>query len=224
MTQRTERPPGRPHDHYVDEFVRLPCAGDILRCGVFPNAKEISESMAAFEAVRRALIDTGRGSLLGDPEVVLYDVGSGRKPRTAALAAFRTRWTCVAIDPILDPTTAHWRRVARLRVEASGVESYVPAPDEVRKFAIVLGVHNHAGLTATIEALRLDERPGYCLVSIPCCVPHDIDPGWDAVHTDWGIKSQDRVVYVKSVLGKGESALPRSSPFSSSSGHSKGDG
>jgi len=191
---------GRPHDGYVDEFLRLPCAGDVLRCAVFPNSKEVSESMAAFEAVRRTLIDAGRGSLLGDPDVVLYDVGSGRKPRTAALAAHRTRWSCVAIDPILDRTTAHWRRVARLRVECCGVERYAPTDDEVRRFAVVLCVHNHGGLAETIAALRLDERPGYCLVSIPCCVPHDVDPGWDEARTDWGVKSKHRVVYVKSFL------------------------
>ena len=38
---------------YLDEFVRLQCAPMLLEAGVFPDAKEISEAMAAFNAYRQ---------------------------------------------------------------------------------------------------------------------------------------------------------------------------
>ena len=47
--------------------------------------------------------------------------------------------------------------------------------------AVVTCVHHHASLSVTFDALRLAERPGYCLVSIPCCFADDVDPGWDLV-------------------------------------------
>ena len=194
------RPKRKVTDRLLDEFLRLKCAPEVLAAEVFPNAKELSESMGAFESLRRGLIAIDRGDLFSDPDVILYDVGSGRQPRTATLAAFRSRWTCVAIDPILNHETGRWKRVRRLRTEPKKVEDYVVPDDEAKRFAVVLAVHNHAKLSATIEALRLDERPGYCLISMPCCFDHDVDVEWDEIYDDYGIKSPDRTVYRKLVL------------------------
>lgn len=36
---------------YINEFIRLRGAPDLLALGVFPNAKEITETMAAWSAV-----------------------------------------------------------------------------------------------------------------------------------------------------------------------------
>ena len=38
---------------YLDEFIKLQCAPMLLEAGVFPDAKEISEAMAAFNAYRQ---------------------------------------------------------------------------------------------------------------------------------------------------------------------------
>ena len=186
-------------DRLLDEFLRLKCAPDILATGVFPNAKELSESMGAFESLRRALFGVDRDDLLRDPEIVLYDVGAGRKPRSAVLAAFRSRWSCVAIDPMIDPEAENVQKIDRVEVFSGMVEDYEVRPEHADKFAVVFAVHNHAPLSATMDALRLRERPGYGLISIPCCVPHDVDVQWDEIREDWGIKSGRRTVYRKVV-------------------------
>lgn len=186
-------------DRLLDEFLRLKCAPDILATGVFPNAKELSESMGAFESLRRALFGIDRDDLLRDSDIVLYDVGAGRKPRSAVLAAFRSRWSCVAIDPVIDPQAQNIRKIRRVEVFSGKVEDYQVKPEDAGKFAIVFSVHNHATLSATMEALQLDKRPGYGMISIPCCVPHDVPMEWDEVRDDWGIKSGRRTVYRKVV-------------------------
>jgi hypothetical protein len=44
---------------YITELTQLRCAPDVLASGYFPNAKEITESMSAYEVVRRHLWSAG---------------------------------------------------------------------------------------------------------------------------------------------------------------------
>lgn len=41
----------RPTLRHLDLFLRLRCASDLVAWGVYPDAKEITESMGAYEAV-----------------------------------------------------------------------------------------------------------------------------------------------------------------------------
>src|SRR6188474_1758259 len=69
----------RPTTRYLDQFLALRCAPDLIASGVFPNAKEITESMAAVRALwRNARVDRH------DPRVAAICVGDGVTPRTAA--------------------------------------------------------------------------------------------------------------------------------------------
>jgi hypothetical protein len=74
----------------VDTFLRWDCGQRLLGLGLFPDAKEISESMGCFQACLEEL-----GGVLGpkDGDCVAVVVGDGRTPRTAALLAHRTRYT-----------------------------------------------------------------------------------------------------------------------------------
>src|SRR6185295_14541542 len=60
-TSHLSKPPGKEiamSDHrHINEFFRLDCAPDLLRLRLFPNSKEITESMAAYHAVRWQLLD-----------------------------------------------------------------------------------------------------------------------------------------------------------------------
>jgi len=82
---------------YINEFVKLKCAPDLLAWGVFPNAKEITESMAMYHAVKNYVPFD-----LHDEEINLVVVGDGKSPRTAALFAVMTKWTCYSVDPKMD--------------------------------------------------------------------------------------------------------------------------
>jgi len=88
---------------FVDTFLRWRCGRELLAMELFPNTKEITESMACLEVVSEEL-----GSIvsLTDPTCTAVVVGDGRTPRTGALLAMRTRWAkIVSIDPALHGLT-----------------------------------------------------------------------------------------------------------------------
>lgn len=186
-----------PITRHVAEFLALRCAPDLLELPLWPKggaAKEITESMAAFVAVRRALRGPER---FGDRSIKMYDVGCGVAPRTAALFAFRTSWDTVAIDPKLRDW--NWRdREGVRRVE------YVPERIEDVRFehaglAVVTLVHAHV---AVVDALRAIEAPLYLVAAIPCCQPHEL-PGVepDFEYADFGCWSPKRRVKVWTLGG-----------------------
>jgi len=74
---------------YVNEMLRLSCAPELLRLKLFPDAKELTESFSAYNAIRTHLADEFKPA---DGRVTLIAVGDGHTPRTAALCAFLTQW------------------------------------------------------------------------------------------------------------------------------------
>lgn len=149
---------------HINEFFRLDCSGDLLNLRVFPNAKEITESMGAFHAVRKVIIPE-TGLRYDDPNTVVFVVGDGAKPRTGAMFAMRSRWNVVSIDPTMN----FGRGVMRLTVVRRKIENenfYSPS-----KIALIILVHSHAKIQDCLDAIRYPTRH---VVSIPCCVPHDL--------------------------------------------------
>ena len=74
----------RPSGKYLNSLVNLRCGPDMLLLRLFPNAKEVTESFGAYEAVAKHLRDFPRK----DPNIRLVVVGDGHTPRTAATFAF----------------------------------------------------------------------------------------------------------------------------------------
>lgn len=83
----------------VDRFLSWECGRFLLGLGLFPDTKEISESMACMHAALERLGDAFGPS---QTDTLAVCIGDGRTPRTAALLAMRTKWDCVSIDPALD--------------------------------------------------------------------------------------------------------------------------
>jgi len=82
---------------YLDRFLKMDCGPTLLEMGLFPNAKEITESMACLEAMDKSL-----GLVFSQTDTVCLVVGDGMTPRTAALTAVRTKWRrVVSVDPAL---------------------------------------------------------------------------------------------------------------------------
>lgn len=170
--------------HYIGEMFSLRCAPDLLALGLFPDAKELTESFAAYHAVRNHL---PRFSLR-DPEVTLVSVGDGSTPRTAGTFAFRSSWRCISVDPLLrvnDPwpiqrLELHPKRIEEIRIRAPRV--------------VVVAVHSHARLDA---ALRSIEAEDLAVVAIPCCVPQILGAqDHDHNYVDHGILSPQRNIYI----------------------------
>lgn len=172
---------------YLNEFVRLyKSASDMLQLGLFPDAKEITESYAAFNAVSKKL----KQYKFDDPEVTLVSVGDGRTPRTAALFAFRTKWQCVSVDPLL--------KVENIKYWEDNIQQLMCIPQYVEDIdlnydkVVIVAVHSHANLQKTLEHVRGKTRS---LVAIPCCKPynHEIRP---IEYRDAGIWSPKNLVKV----------------------------
>ena len=83
MTFKVEVPYGEymPLFRYINELVGCSCSPDLLALKIFPNAKELTESAAAYNAVRHRLKQYD----LKDPTVSVVCVGDGCTPRTASM-------------------------------------------------------------------------------------------------------------------------------------------
>jgi hypothetical protein len=172
---------------YLGEFLTLSCAPDLLALRLFPNAKEITESFAAYEAARRRLHPHWN---LGDPTITCVVVGDGHTPRTAATFAFRTAWQCHSVDPLLRGGTQRWSAIERLtlhRCKAAAVEPILADR------ALVVAVHSHAKLPEAIATVQAREL---AVIAIPCCVTQELpqEPDWE--YEDRSVLSPCRTVKV----------------------------
>jgi len=157
---------------YINEFVKLNCASDLLELKLFPNAKEITESMGAFHAVRSVILPE-TGIQRNDPGITLVSVGDGCTPRTAALFAFLTKWQCYSIDPQLREAPFSIKQlvthpIERLTVYQKEIEDVIICSASA---TIVVCVHSHVPLPLVLPQIRGVPRH---VVAIPCCIPQDI--------------------------------------------------
>lgn len=178
----------RPSMLYLNEFLRLKCAPDLISWGVYPNVKEISESSAAYEAVRKELGE----EKLKDPKVIVYCVGDGRTPRTAAMFAVRSNWHCISVDPNLKRKELFETKIRRLRVWPYKIEDLKEGWGRLNDYTrVVVAVHSHAKLDDCARC-----QP-HLVVAIPCCIPQTYEGREpDKVYSDWGILSPERTVKV----------------------------
>jgi hypothetical protein len=179
-------------NRYLDEFFRLRCASDMLRWQLFPNAKELTESFSAYDAVRSVLDDFR----LNDPGVTMVAVGDGSTPRTAATFALRTAWRCISVDPRLkchwSSRAAHrWSEIRRLELQRTTIER---AELCLEGPTVIVAVHSHAKLTAAVAACS--GASSLAVVAIPCCVPQELQVPPCADYPDPGNLSPQRTVRV----------------------------
>ena len=184
----------KPSLRYLTELVNMKCGPDLLALGLFPNAKEVSESFAAFHAVRKHLRVMGLEGpqAFGREDITVIAVGDGSTPRTAATFAFRSRWTCYSVDPRLREKWWGWKPkgIDRLWGVAQRIEDCHPVFDGP---TIIVAVHSHATLEATLGAI---EAPLRHIVAIPCCVPQELCIAPEIEYADWGIWSPERTVKI----------------------------
>ena len=173
-----------PSFRYLNEAIKCNCFSDLMKNRMLPNAKEVSESFAAYAAVRKHLSDI----IPFNEPALLIAVGDGSTPRTAATFAFRSAWTCLSVDPRL--RQREWP-IKRLQCLSKRIEDttrcHVPR-------AIIVAVHSHAPLRLAIEKVSADILG---IVAIPCCkkqIVPGIEPNIE--YDDLGIMSPKRTVKV----------------------------
>eukprot|EP00933_Yihiella_yeosuensis_P057081 TRINITY_DN56631_c0_g1_i1.p1 TRINITY_DN56631_c0_g1~~TRINITY_DN56631_c0_g1_i1.p1 ORF type:complete len:376 (+),score=70.79 TRINITY_DN56631_c0_g1_i1:53-1180(+) len=145
---------------YLSELLSLGCAPELLKLKLYPDAKELTESFAAFNAFRTYL---SASFSTEDPSVTVICVGDGSLPRTAALFAFRTKWQCYAVDPQMREESNDWRGVNRCHAMCSKIED---CKFQAEKLLIVC-VHAHVGLQECLDVVEAKTALG--IVVMPCC-------------------------------------------------------
>jgi len=144
---------------YLNEFVKLSCAPYLLARKLFPNAKEISESMGMYSAVRD--IRMPMGMEYSDPSITVVVVGDGHTPRTAALFAMRSKWQALSIDPMLRKTEWGIDRLTCIPKKVEDCETIV------NERSILVLPHAHVNIPDCLHVVPNVEL----VVALPCCVP-----------------------------------------------------
>lgn len=177
---------------YIDEFISLRTASLLLDLKLFPNGKEITESMAAKAAIRKSMF----AKRLADRAIDCFVVGDGHVPRTGALIATTSAWSVTSIDPQMREKDS-FKRINRLTCVRAKVED-CPAlllNPSGHKGAVLLYVHSHAPWDLAWNALAAcyDEVVG---VAIPCCFPMPTSPEEKQTYDDQGCWSVERTVHI----------------------------
>lgn len=169
---------------YIDRFMSLKAAPDMLLNNLFPNAKEITESFSAYQAAVRCL---SRDIFHQSFENVMVSVGDGHRPATAGLFAFLTRWECHSIDPVLRERKNNIQRLVlhSKQVEQTKLEFNVPT--------LICGVHSHARLSDCLQSIKAPYRS---VIAMPCCVPLNLDRSPDYEYVDDNVWSPCNLIKV----------------------------
>lgn len=149
--------------YYVERFIGMKCAVDLLSLRMFPNAKEVTESFGCFEGVVNNIEDD-----LKNEEINIVCVGDGHTPRTAAMFAFRSNWNCYSVDPVLRPTNASYR-VNRLKTYSKRIEDVKLSFDSP---TIIVHCHAHVSIPRSLAQIS---APKLSVLAIECCVSQRID-------------------------------------------------
>jgi hypothetical protein len=180
----------KPEHQYLNEFMECKCAPDMLEMRLFPNCKEITESFAAYDAVRSKLL---RHYQFGDPKVIMISVGDGSTPRTAATFAYRSRWQCHSVDPLLGQKS-RFLGIDRLKLHPRKIEDCTREDFRITddSLVVITAVHSHAELAATVKVIGKVAR--MAIVAIPCCVKLSLPLPTRDVYIDHGIWSPSKTV------------------------------
>lgn len=160
---------------YINYFLSWIAATELMpffRASKGTSAKEVTESIACYEAVRKHI-----GLDPKDENVNVLVVGDGVKPRTASIFAYLTKWEATSIDPLMNKEwfenlrdeKARWGiPVRNLYACAGNAEQLIF--DYEGKDLILVFPHSHAPMEKVLERYR-----GKCkslhIVSMPCCEP-----------------------------------------------------
>lgn len=160
---------------YIDRFLRLKCASDLVRPKLFPDSKEITESFGAWQAIVRNYRDDYNPS---DDKIKCIVVGDGCSPRTGALVAHLSRWEVWSVDPRLRDKWCN-QDIDRLYVVPTKIEDAFITWESRATKIILLYVHSHAPFQQYISKVANTAHLEHLLIiSIPCCVDNNLKL-WD---------------------------------------------
>lgn len=185
---------------YLDWFwnkLTLKELDPLLMLPMFPNCKEITESVGAF---------WGLQDLIDLRQTVVIVVGDGSTCRTGCLFAAYSK-NVVSIDPALNVTKCEQHVLPHNLILAKEtiqewIEKWQPPPASNLQLAVV-AVHAHVALQEYVSSILIKTKPiQFTLLTIECCVPqHLTDTECISMnlvnkheYVDWNITSPCRTI------------------------------
>lgn len=155
---------------YIARFLSWHSAADMLEQNMFPNIKEIAESMSMFYCVEEKLMswDKYLKDNRGNNNVNIIVVGDGHRPRTGAVFAYSTKWKVISIDPEMKSTD---HNIQRLECFKCKVED-MPQHDFGDEPCIIILPHSHAPVQ---ECWNKFESTRKWLIKMECCTKDKLD-------------------------------------------------
>ena len=184
----------KPSLRYIDFFLKLKCSTELVSTGFYPNGKEISETQGAFEAVRHKLkLD------YNDETVAIVVVGDGYNPRTGYYMACMTKWQIFSVDPAME------RDYVEIIEKIKNRKNIQIFPNKIEDCAldlkiyrtiVLLFVHSHASLKASVGSLVTKSPSAIHAVSMPCCFDDDLGIPYDIKFDDPYVISVHRSLFI----------------------------
>ncbi len=146
---------------------------ELMLLKVFPDPKEVTESVASYFHIQNHLKIHP-----GDDKTVVFVVGDGSYPRTAALLAKISNWTTISIDPAMQKciqkSSNIQKKIDKLSFVPDFIENYQLSQELLDKFdkAVVLMIHSHADNKITFEKTLvpfIEKNKTVGIIDIPCC-------------------------------------------------------
>lgn len=184
----------KPSLRYIDFFLKLNCATRLVSTGFYPNGKEISETQGAFEAVRHKLKLNYK-----DESVAIIVVGDGYNPRTGYYIACMTRWKIFSVDPAMQ---RDYQNIIEKISDRKNITVFPSRIEECRfdvkdfHTVVLLFVHSHASLKASVNSLIINHSSSIHAVSMPCCFDDDLGIPFDIKFDDPYVISVHRSIFI----------------------------
>lgn len=169
--------------YYINRFFALKCSLDLMLNRIFPNAKEVTESFAAFEATK--FLDEEFDWRNSNVSVVC--VGDGVTPRTGATFAYRTRWQCVSVDPAMRKLDYPIQRLFCYKNHIQNLDLEFKGP------VLICCVHSHAKLSQCLDHIKGTK---ISIINMPCCVKPDLPYYPTLMYKDDQIWSEKNLVEI----------------------------
>lgn len=184
----------KPSLRYIDFFLKLKSAAKLISTGFYPNAKEISETQGAFEAVRHKLkLD------YTDESVAIVIVGDGYNPRTGYYIANMTKWSIFSVDPAMErdylEIIEKIKDKNNLEIIPKKIEDCTLNLQNFKKI-VLLFVHSHASLKETLHSIEANKDSFIHAVSMPCCFDDDLGIPFELTYDDPYVISVHRSLFI----------------------------
>lgn len=170
---------------YLNRYLSLNSLEEFTRYKLFPNIKEITESMSMFYAVTDNVLIWDKSISRSMEEVEIFVIGDGVVPRTAGLFAFMSKAVTHSIDPKM--RNRNYNGIKRLTTYCNTIEEL---QFNTNKIAIILMPHSHAPIQDCWDNVKAKKK---WLLKMPCCTHDKLDMNYYSFRDKYNISKMNEI-------------------------------